>query len=303
MSNSPIDLSALSTTERTELNRLTGGRVVAWPTVVLWVAVVGSYVASVVLAVAGYIPLWGGMIINASVGYFAFSLAHDALHRAIHRDTRINDWLGQIAVCLFAPYLHLPIFRWLHMHHHRFANSRRDPDWALHGGRWWTLPLRWMWIDVMYLDHALRKIREGDEIAARHWSSTIPFITVSAIVAATLVALGYGMAVLMLWLIPSRIIFIALGFSFFWLPHVPHNTPQEENFTRATTIRVGYEWLMAPLLQWQHYHLIHHLFPRTPFYNNERVWRLLEPHMHRYDLAVQQGFDVESTLYPAEAKQ
>jgi rubredoxin len=34
--------------------------------------------------------------------------------------------------------------------------------------------------------------------------------------------------------IPSRMIFLTLGFGFFWLPHVPYDVEQEHNFTGAT---------------------------------------------------------------------
>lgn len=111
-----------------------------------------------------------------------------------------------------------------------------------------------------------------------------------------LVIAGYGIEVLMPWFIPSRLIQLVLGFSFFWLPHVPHDVTQEENFTRASTIREGHEWLLAPLLQCQHVHLIHHLYPTTPFYNNDRVWRLLEPALRQYDLAIQKGFAIRPVV-------
>lgn len=105
------------------------------------------------------------------------------------------------------------------------------------------------------------------------------------------------MEVLMLWFIPSRVIQLVLGFSFFWLPHVPHDVSQEENFTRATTVREGHEWLLAPLLQYQHVHLVHHLYPTTPFYNNDRVWRLVEPALRRrHDLAIQKGFAIRPVI-------
>lgn len=103
----------------------------------------------------------------------------------------------------------------------------------------------------------------------------------------------------MLWFIPSRVIFLSLGFGFFWLPHVPHDVTQEQNFTQATTIRLGSEWLMGPLLQNQNFHLIHHLFPMTPFYNNRKVWRLLESELRKKDLAIQYNFAIQPTIYPA----
>jgi beta-carotene hydroxylase len=106
----------------------------------------------------------------------------------------------------------------------------------------------------------------------------------------------------MLWFIPSRLIFLGLGFSFFWLPHLPHDTVQDDNFTRATTLRLGYEWLLSPALQWQNYHLIHHMYPTTPFYNNSKVWRLLEPELRKQDLAIQHGFALYPTIYLGAAE-
>jgi beta-carotene hydroxylase len=112
-----------------------------------------------------------------------------------------------------------------------------------------------------------------------------------------LISMGYGKVVLMLWFIPSRIIFLSLGFSFFWLPHVPHTVTQEENFTEATTIREGMEWLMGPALQNQNFHLIHHLFPMTPFYNNRKVWQLLETELRKKDLVIQHNFAIRPTIH------
>ena len=99
----------------------------------------------------------------------------------------------------------------------------------------------------------------------------------------------------MLWFFPSRLAFIGIGYAFFWLPHShwpdEHRTlKQSENFTLATLLRIGNERLMNPLLQYQNYHLIHHLWPTTPFYNNERVYRLLAEEIGERDLAIVRGF-------------
>lgn len=297
MSNRASASAGLSAAQRRELERLTHRAAVAWPTVAVWVAVLGTFIVSDVVSVMGIIPLWGGMLINSLVGYYAFTVVHDGVHFAICRNKRVNDWIAQSTVMLAAPYLSLPAFRWGHLKHHRYTNNPEfDPDYVLHGA-WWTLPFRWAFIDVIYLIHILRR---GDAVAFKHLRKSTPWIagTLAAIVGLSLA--GYGMAVLMLWFIPSRLIFISLGFSFFWLPHVPHDTRQEDNFTRATTVRIGYERLMAPLLQWQHYHLIHHLYPTTPFYNNEKVWRLLEPQLRHCDLAIQHDFGIQPSIYAAD---
>ena len=266
---------------------------IAWPTVALWVVVLAAYFGTDVLAVMGLLPLWQGMLINSVVGYFAFSVVHDSLHRAISTHQRRNDFLGQTAALLGAPYVHLKLFRWAHISHHRYTNGSRDPDQVLHGAAW-TLPFRWMAIDVLYLIYA---IRHGDKVSRSYVVLSAWLAIVTALAFGVLTALGYGWYVVMLWFVPSRLIFMGLGFSFFWLPHVPHDTVQDDNFTRATTLRLGCEWLLSPALQWQNYHLIHHLFPTTPFYNNRKVWNLIEHELRKKDLAIQHGFALHPTIY------
>lgn len=297
MSLSPVSLTELTPAQRDRLRALTSTPSVAWPTVILWVLVVGIYVSTYVLAFAELLPLWTGMIVNSVIGYLAFSIVHDSIHRTISSNTRLNDWIGQSAVLLGAPYVNLKLFRWAHILHHRFANGPRDPDIVLHGPAW-SLPLRWMLIDVFYLLHS---IRHQDRVSRPHLITSCWWAFWTAVVFGALIAMGYGWHVLMLWFIPSRMIFLTLGFSFFWLPHVPHDTLQEENFTRATSVRLGHEWLLGPLLQSQNFHLIHHLYPMTPFYNNRKVWTLLEPELRRHELAIQHGFDIRPTIHPAQA--
>jgi len=195
MNAPPISLAAFTHAERARFHAMTVAPAIAWPTVVLWVVVLATYFGTDILAVMGILPLWQGMLINSVVGYFAFSVVHDSLHRAISTHQRRNDFLGQTAALL---------------------------------GAAWTLPFRWMAIDVLYLIYA---IRHGDKVSRDY--------VVLSVWLAVVTALGYGWYLVMLWFVPSRLIFMGLGFSFFWLPHVPHDTVQDDNFTRATTLRLG----------------------------------------------------------------
>ena len=276
-----------------EFKRLTKVQGVAWPTVATWLLMTVIYVASTWAAVIGQIPLWVGMLINGGVGYLTFTVVHDSLHRSVAANARLNDFIGQCAVYMITPYVHLKLFRWGHIQHHRFTSEPKDPDYILHGPTW-TLPFRWMAIDALYLRHV---IIHGDRISKPYLIASIKMAALVFTTIAVLSYFGYGMEVLMLWFIPSRIIFLTLGFSFFWLPHVPHDTEQKDNFTKATTLRLGWEWLMAPLLQNHHVHLIHHLYPSTPFYNNVKVYKLIEPELRRRDLAIQHGFAIQPTIY------
>jgi len=211
MSDRTISLDGLTLEQQRQFKVLTGTPAIAWLTVAMWVVLTAVFLSCDILGASGRIPLWLGMLLNSVVGYLAFSVVHDSLHRAISTNTKLNDWIGQLAIVLVAPYVSLKLFRWGHILHHRFANGPRDPDRALHGP-WWQLPLRWLFIDVVYLMYA---IRHGDKVSRpflieSYWSAAL-----FASVLAGLTVLGYGQEVLMEWFIPSRLIFLTLGFSFF----------------------------------------------------------------------------------------
>ncbi|WP_052378432.1 fatty acid desaturase [Polycyclovorans algicola] len=295
MSAQALDLSGLSPERKARFKQLTSAPKVSWPVVGIWALVMSVYISSDALAFLGVLPLWAAMIINSVIGYYAFTVVHDAIHRAISTNTRLNDFIGQTAVFLGAPYVDLRLFRWAHILHHRFTSGPKDPDIVLHGAAW-TLPFRWMAIDLLYLIHT---IRYRDKVSQRYLMTSLWLTAATGLVFGGLIASGYGWHVLMLWFIPSRIIFLTLGFSFFWLPHVPHDTRQEDNLTRATAVRIGHEWLLSPLLQCQNYHLIHHLYPMTPFLNNRKVWTLLEPELRQRELAIQHDFRIHPKIYPA----
>jgi len=294
-----MTLAEIQTALRTEDNaaqirEITRTPLIAWQTLTMMVVCLSVFFTSVVLAVTGKISLPAGALINGFIGYLIFSVVHDAIHRSISSNQRLNDVLGQIGLMAFSPMVTLGLFRWGHIQHHRYASGPNDPDrWTFEGPKF-LLPLRWMFIDVWYFIFVLKS---GNKTAYRLLKPTLIASAITLATFAVLTAYGYGWEVLFLWFIPTRITSALLGFSFFWLPHEPHDTPQEENFTRATTIRKGWEWLMSPLLQYQNFHLIHHLFPRTPFYRNGELWRVLEPELRKYDLAIQHDFAIKPEIY------
>jgi len=296
MRNDPVNLQGLDSARRTRFRELTSAPPVAWPTVILCAGLVVTYFSVYWLGGTGRIPLWVGTLVNTLVGYVAFSVGHDGIHRAISKNTRLNDAVGQAGLSIVLPYVDMRMFRWAHILHHRFANSAKDPDHHFKGV-WWSLPFRWALIDAFYFVHALRY---GDKVSQPAFRACLRLAAVFVTVVAALIWAGYGMEVLMLWFLPSRLILIALGFSFFWLPHVPHDVTQAERFTRATTVREGYEGFFAAVLQHQNFHLIHHLYPMTPFYNNGKVFHLIESELRQYELAVQKGFAIRPEIRPGK---
>lgn len=299
MNDKTIDLSYLNDRELALFRKLTKAPAYAWPTLMMAGAEIGLLASMYVLGGLGVVPLWLGMVLNMIAAYLSFSVIHDAIHRAISQNQKLNDWIGKISLALVLPYVDMRLFRWAHSKHHRFANDERDPDNVLHLGPAWALPLRWMFIDLIYAVHA---IRHGDRISGPFLRSSLLRLALFIVAATALSVYGYGVEFLLLWFIPSRFGLMCLGFVFFWLPHVPHDVSQEENYTRATTVRLGHEKLLSPILQYQNFHLIHHLYPLTPFYNNAKVYWLIEKGLRKKDLAIQQGFKLLPEIHYASGE-
>ncbi len=261
---------------------------VAAPTLVaLLVAAIGLPCVAVA-HLNGVLPGWAASACATALMYGLFTVVHDALHGSFARNRRLNDGLGALGLLLFAPHASLGLFRWAHMQHHRHTNDDRDPDqWSHDGGL--TLPLRWATIDVAYVVHVLR---HGDAVARRHLLGALPHLAATLAVIALLVHAGFGREVVLLWLIPSRLTFVIAGCVFFWLPHVGAETTAEEDVLRSTTIRLGHEWLLAPLLQFHNYHLVHHLFPALPSSRHADVYRLIADDLHARPLLIQRGLAI-----------
>src|SRR5450755_3170152 len=145
MSDKALTFQHLTPKQKADFKSLTTAPPIAWLTLLMWIALNAAFITSDYLGVTGRMPLWLGMLLNSFVGYVAFSVVHDSIHRAVSANTKFNDWIGQLALLLVAPYVSLKLFRWGHVLHHRFANGPRDPDIVLHGP-WWQLPFRWVFI-------------------------------------------------------------------------------------------------------------------------------------------------------------
>lgn len=245
---------------------------IAWPTVWLFIVSWAIYLAMVVGYVEGWASAAWVIPINAIATYWLFTVFHDATHNAVSARKNLNEWLGRISILTFSPLPVFRAFRFIHMQHHRFANEDKsvDPDAWCGGGRWWTLPFRWATLDINYYLFYLPKMMDRPVAERRETFLSIAF---GCGWVALALAMGFAEEILICWFIPSRIAIVFLAFAFDFLPHWPHAVPERENKYQATSNRVGLEWLLTPVLLYQNYHLVHHLYPRVPFYRYLKVWK------------------------------
>lgn len=253
------------------LHRLKSAPSVAWPTVLLFFVCTGVIGTVWYACIMDMLSLWAGALINGIAAYYLFSVVHDSSHNAVSRHVWLNEALGRIGLVYFAPLAPMDVARYIHMAHHRFANDPdRDPDAYAHKLDW-LFPLRWLNFDYFYTKWFFTK---GGDFARRKYGAVAAYAAFILGSCAMIIWAGYGLELLMLWFIPTRISSFLFVFVFSFLTHQPFETLSRENEYKATALRLGGEWILSPLMAHHNYHLIHHLYPGAPFYNYRRIWAI-----------------------------
>lgn len=240
----------------------------AWPTIGLLALVVALWIGAWVGALSGVLGLAVGGLLASVAAYLAFTVMHEASHGNVHGG-REQKWIGELAgwiasVTLFAPY---PAFRVLHLRHHAYTNHPdKDPDYFVAGSPW-TAPLRCLLTIPLYYAEFLfgRTAKSKQGIRERKW--VVIGLGAYALIAAGLCALGLWREVLCLWLGPAVGAAAVLAFFFDYVPHHPHDTRERFHDTRIVDSRP-----LDVMLLGQNLHLVHHLWPRVPFYRYRAVF-------------------------------
>lgn len=150
--------------------RLKERPVVAWPTVWVLLACWTVILASWRLVLDGVIPLWAGCAANCIAYYYLFAPMHDGLHRAIARNTRLNDALTHIAFFALLPMPGAVGWARLHhaQHHVHCGDPKKDPDIEISGNGWNALHRWWVW-GSHYLPYYYRRAAELPEPQVTRW--------------------------------------------------------------------------------------------------------------------------------------
>ncbi|MFN3196900.1 MAG: fatty acid desaturase [Bradymonadia bacterium] len=238
---------------------------VAWPTLALTAFALLGWLFAFVGVMDHRLSLFISLPLASWCAFAAFTPMHDASHRSVTRKRWPNEVVGRLcSIVLTAPF---PAFRHVHLTHHKHTNDPvKDPDFWSGRGPKWLLPLRWLTQDFHYYVVYARAGRPRKELV-----ETVSTLVLIYGLIITLVVAGHGTEVALAWLIPARLAIGFLAFSFDYLPHRPHQITSKEDRYKATTLRPS-GW-MTPLLMFQNYHLIHHLYPAVPFYRYAKVWR------------------------------
>ena len=239
-------------------------------------------VAVWVLAVRGDISLGIGCTVATINTYLVYTVLHEAAHSNIdggdRRYARVEETLGWISSALLLfPY---PAFRVIHMSHHAHANDPdKDPDHWVAGGNTVSVFFRCLTLNLVY--HAWMLRTDSRSVRNVRTAYLVGMFVFSALLAATWFA-GLFWYALMLWVLPALLAGTVLAFLFDWLPHHPHGLQG-----RATNSRILLLPMLTIPLMWQNYHLVHHMYPRVPFYRYARCFQKIRPQLEYEGAAIE----------------
>lgn len=263
----------------------------AWPTFIVAVVALAVFAAVVAGSAQGWMPPWAAIVLNTLVMYVLFVMAHETLHGSFCTTRWVSGLFGRIVWLPVIIHFSLPAFGYVHGEHHRHTNDdERDPDvFATHAPTW-QLPFRWAFMDafyaVWYLQRFRARVRKSWRRPVSEMAETSVLVALTTTLIVVSVITGHFMLLATVVLIPQRIGIFLVSWVFDWLPHHGLEVTHRENRYRSTRIRLGMEWLLAPVMLSQNYHLIHHLHPWLPFYRYFGAWRRNEALYLAHDVAV-----------------
>jgi beta-carotene hydroxylase len=219
-----------------------------------------------------------GLLVATPCLFFNFSVIHEAAHRNITRNRRLNDWIGRIGTFwLLGSFRH---FRWVHLEHHAHTNQEGlDPD--LHAAGKINF-LKWCFTAFHYFLHVCKNAKRAKMKA----TDFVPYFLSFALV-------GYGIftgkafAFLVVWVIPSL---VSVGFMVFCFDYLPHRPHKDTCRYKSSVIRIVPGWIEA-ILMGQNYHLIHHLWPSIPWHQYRSAYELRKKALENVGARIVHGFE------------
>lgn len=252
----------------------------AWGTAGMVAAAFAAFSASCFAALTNIWPYWAAMILNAYIFLMLFMGVHEALHQSICGENRRLRWLNDLIGWLCGMVTLIPYrgYDIMHMVHHRYTNDpARDPDYWCSGRTVPMLFVRFFTLTPHYVYMMMRLgFHRDPDHKWRYWVS----VTHHAVAWGSLIVGirgGWAYEQFMLWIGPTILNVALIAFSFNWLPHRPHLSQERYLDSSVFLLPKPVHWIVTRLDMFQNYHLIHHLFPRIPFYRLGRAFIAMRP--------------------------
>jgi beta-carotene hydroxylase len=261
---------------------------IAWPTLALTLVLVPVHLALLAVGLSGAVSPWWLTVPLGVSAYLHYTPAHEAIHRNIVRVRGFdpgNRLIGWWAALLTG--MTWPLLLRTHLAHHADTNGPRDPDGFVQGSLLRLCLLAAMSVFANLVPVRVWRRIYGERVPnlgyldawrympAADWRQHEAVHAVMCAAVWSAVLLGHGERVFALYVVPATIGRLLMGVFLSWLPHRPFIAG--DRYAQAT-LRRGR--LLALASAGHSLHLVHHLWPRVPFYRYHALYRRLAPLLH-----------------------
>jgi beta-carotene hydroxylase len=267
---------------------------IAWPTILLTLILVPAHVALLAFGIAGDVSPWWLTLPLGVSAYLHYTPCHEAIHRNIVRSPRfdpVNRVIGWWGALLTG--MTWPLLLRTHIAHHVHTNGARDPDAFVQGSLPRLFVLAMASVVTNLVPVPVWRLVYGDQLPnlgyldawkvmpAAEWRQHQLVHGLMCLAVWAAVALGHGEAVFALYVVPATIGRLLMGIFLSWLPHRPF--VEGDRYAQASLYRGR---LLALASAGHSMHLMHHLWPRVPFYRYHALYRRLAPLLHERGVRV-----------------
>ncbi|HTD02493.1 fatty acid desaturase family protein [Undibacterium sp.] len=229
-----------------------------------------------------------------------FILMHDAAHAGLHRNRKVNDWVGTW-LCSSS----MGAYRPYHLQHHRYVQQSEDPDLVLSAPfpitraslvRKIVRDLTGQTFVKQRFGHIAHRIknRSADESVLKLFAEDVAkdrrFLIENGLGLLIFSIAGWWWVWVLMWLLPMMT----------WLPlvsrirniaeHALVAQNEADPLRQARTTYAGFveRILVAPY--WVNYHGEHHMFTGVPCWNLPKAHRLLQSRGAAHRMEIQPGY-------------
>lgn len=264
----------------TQFRKLLNIPVFAWQPWLLVALAYGTVFGGIALYYQGTLPYLLVLVTSVLARYASFTPLHDAVHNALSKNSRLNDWLGTFSAQLIFPGMHCEFYRYLHLEHHQHTgDEQKDPDESACSNspvkRWLTIVLFDCHLTIWFIKH---RHAVGKTQRLKNYLSLATFVVFHLAFLLSPVWQEF----LLLWFLPTRMAVVLVTYLFASIQH-PHGVVQSERPLQATRM-LSDGIIQRHFSLGQSEHLMHHIFPRLPFYRYHKAWKLSQKLLKQREL-------------------
>jgi len=259
--------------------RVAGG----WPYALAMLGGTGLWASSLVLALAGWMPLMAAFVVSTVFCSCSYLFAHESIHHNVFPRGSRWHWLNELCgwVALLPMALPFSLARVVHVRHHAHVNDPdADPDFiddapTLRTAVWRSIVNRQPvggWRESYR--RACEQVGTRKAAAAARHAIALGWLYVAALM--IMAWSGHALVAALVWWLPRHIGLTYGRIYLSWMPHHPRQGRQGRQ-ERYRSTRVFHSALGDLGSSYMGYHLYHHLYPTIPLHLTKPAYHALRP--------------------------